>query len=192
MSEPIDIPTTKKGVFSYFSWKNEPDDKIKPLIVNEKESNFEEDKGIFTLSSSEGENDYSEQSEQSEQDHSESETYPPWSHQEDRSCCQRLTKIITKNIYGVDTIEGICACVNTMEMFKEYEIVVDKANKDFDKFLGKCTVENFNLCTDAVLKNFASNFHWFLTGIWFYSIQKPNKVFVPIYVSDCGHVCAEI
>tara|TARA_B110000008_G_scaffold233183_1_gene236969 strand:- start:4088 stop:4633 length:546 start_codon:yes stop_codon:yes gene_type:complete len=181
MSEPIDIPTTttkKSGVFSYFTWKTEPEN---TNIVEEKEiqSTFEEDKGIFPLSSSESENDSNEQS---EQDHSDSDTYSEYNDdQEDRSCCTRIHKKIVKY-----------TGVNTMELVKEYEIVVDKANKDFDKFWEKCTPENFNLYTDAVLRNFAHNFHWFLTGVWFYSIQKPNKVYVPIYVSDCGHVCAEI
>ena len=182
MSEPIDIPTpttnTKKsGVFSYFTWKT--DDKIKPLSENEKQSTFEEDKGIFPLSSSESENDSTEQSEQYD---SESDAQSEWNYdEEDRSCCTRLHKKVVKY-----------TGVNTMELVKEYQIAVDKANKDFDKFWEKCTTENFNLYTDAVFRNFAQNFHWFLTGVWFYSIQKPNKVYVPVYVSDCGHVCAEI
>ena len=35
-----------------------------------------------------------------------------------------------------------------MKLVKEYEIVVDKANKDFDKFWEKCTTENINLYTE--------------------------------------------
>ena len=101
MSEPIDIPIQKKtssGVLSYFTWKT--DDKIKPLIEKEKEkqSTFDEDKGIFPLSSSsDGENDSAEQT---ESDHSESDTHSEWNDdEEDRSCCQRLTKKIAQKIY---------------------------------------------------------------------------------------------
>ena len=56
MSEPIDIPTAKdttkdttkkQGFYSYFTWKT--DDKIKPLIETQKQSTFEEDKGILEI-----------------------------------------------------------------------------------------------------------------------------------------------
>lgn len=181
MSEPIDIPTTKEntkkqGFYSYFTWKN--DDKIKPLIETENTSTFEEDKGIFPLSSSEN-----EESEQSEVDHSDSDIPSQWNDndEQDRNCCSRINKKIIK-------YTGI----NSAELVKEYEIVLDKANKDFYKIWEKCTTENFNAYTDSVLKNFAKNFHWVVFGFWFHSIQNPNKVMVPVYVSDCGHVCAEI
>ena len=57
-----------------------------------------------------------------------------WNYDEEDSCCTRLQKKVVKY-----------TGVNTMEIVKEYQIVVDKANKDFDKFWEKCITENFNL-----------------------------------------------
>lgn len=184
-TKPIDIPknendnkNTNQSKYSLSYWlrsteKKAPDVEIKKTTES---PTFKEDNGIFSMSSN------SEEESNTEEDSEQEQCYDQWDEVPRRkSCCRVLSRQFEyRTGYNSDTLVTM------------YEVAYDKANQDLDKFLLKCTVENFNLYTDAVLRNFAKNFHWFLTGVWFYSIQKPNKVYVPIYVSDCGHVCAEI
>ena len=182
MSKPIDIPKNEKNTevksSSIFSgWLSYKQTETEKKELNTCDESKDSDKGIFAMSSE----TETETENETENETDDEVVHEEWQEQPRKTCCSRLNKKFIKH-----------TGFNTTEFMKDYEIAVDKANKDFDKFWEKCTTENFNLYTDALLRNFAKNLHWVIFGAWFHSIQDPKKVFVPIYVSDCGHVCAEI
>ncbi len=188
-NKPIDIPKeenkyTEQSKYSISYWLRSTEKKAPetedPIIWTTTTSPLQ-DNGIFSMSSnSEGEN------EESNTEHvtdSETEgTFDPWDEApRKKSCCRILSRQIEH-----------CSGYNSDTLVTIYEVAYDKANKDLDKLLLKCTTENFNNYMDNLLKNFARNFHWVVFGFWFHGMQDPRKIIVPIYVSDCGHVCAEI
>ena len=184
MSEPIDIPKNEKNTeeksTSFFSnWLSYKQTQTEKKELNTSEESKDSDKGIFAMSS---ETETETEHETEHETESDNEViHEEWQDEPKKTCCSRFNKKFIKH-----------TGFNTTQLMKDYEIALDKANKDFDKFWEKCTTENFNLYTDALLRNFAKNLHWVIFGAWFHSIQDPKKIVVPIYVSDCGHVCAEI
>ena len=188
-TEPIDIPkkekekeneNTKSSKYSLSYWLRSTEKK-EPIPETPISTCPPEDNGIFSMSSNSEEDNEEFTDEPVTESECES-TYDPWDEAPRKnSCCRKVSKQLEK-------FTGY----NSEPLITTYEVVYDKAQKDLDKILEKCTADNFNKSVDTLLRNFANNFHWFLWGVWFHSLQKNRVVTVPIYVSDCGHVCAEI